>query len=766
MVVLQQQQQSEVSETHNVSEEVPLDHLPAELLMGSQSNVGDGEVLLERQASTAEEVILEDASSRSETPAAIGENVNSSAEEAEGIALIAPIGSVQSSSVSPTFGRAEIDTTAPFESVKAAISLFGARVDWKPHYRTPSVERRSISESELHKVQEDLLYYKEQLLLTQDSMANINLELKKTNELVQGLTKTPEGLVGSPKAVEPDEVQEAEVDAENEKYVVIMSELQMVLREVENVKQEVSSLKDSNEAALKESQEAMIALDTSLQKVQTLSAEHVTVKEALFAAQNELINAEEQIELLRSGREGEVHGKVRNDSEKSPEVWQGKAESVKVMELKLEETSALVDKLKEELAGLKQCEKKVVDSVTEAQDTTEKVKVELEQAKSLELNAVTALGRVLEELDEVKVSLKKATEDGAALSSAVQAFKLEVDRGQVELEMMHDKEQTACATLASLQDEIRKVQESLKLVQAGEAKAREAKETLPTAIKEAASMADEAKAAAEAARKEVRKARHETEQAKAATSTAASRLQAAMRELEAARASEAMASAEFRAVSGSETKVAVVESESGEEAGVTLSLEEYSSLKQAAHEAEDVASLKVAAAFAQVDVAKGSQQETQAKLDVALEEAQNCRDRLQKAQKNADDAQKAKLAAEGELRKWRAEHEQRRKAGNSPIPVKMTAVETNQLKSRIAADAVKSFAQEKGMPPSHPEKTVVGLDSLAQVLSLKVPPLEKPKPSKGVSLENLLNEHKKTKKMTFLTRVASMVVGRKSKPLT
>lgn len=662
----------------------------------------------------------------------------------------------------PKVRKVEIDTAAPFESVKAAVSLFGERMDWKSQLQTrqmqmSSVERFMVSESNLHKVQDDLAYYKEKLSLTQASTADVLIELEKVKELIRGSAGTREGIdmldyqcVPLPKAAQASEPPENSEAAVMDRHATI--ELQAILKEMESVKEELLSARVSTKVAVEGLQGAFKALNTVSKRADELAEEQASLNEAVAAAQIALVDAEEQVELLRSGHKVELQDKVPSD------LMERKSAEINDLEEKLEEANGMVMKLKEELTAAKGVENTAVVASTEAYETIPKVKLQLDQANSEVLGTVGKLGKVLEELDELKAKLEKTTQDKAPLSSAVQVRKSDLERGRIELGRMHEKEQMACATLASLQDDLHKVKESLKSAQAGEARAVQAKETLPAAIKQAASEADEAKAAAEASKEEARKARHEMEQAKAATSTAVSRQQAALKESEAARASGAMALAEFKALTESETQGADMESQSGGGAGVTIPLQEYSSLKQAAQEAEDLADKKVTEVLAQVEEANTSQVGAQSRLDNTVKDAEMCRDELQKVQKKADDAQEAKLVAEGALRKWRAEHDQRRRAGNAPLELKMT---TTLSSRRKPSNDNKVVTQDKGTPPSFQEKTVVGLDSLAQVLSLKV---STPDPLVGrvLPLEDLTKEKEKIKKTTFMRRLASIVVRKKS----
>lgn len=676
-------------------------------------------------------------------------------EKARGVRLAASNGYQP---FSAKVARAEIDTAAPFESVKEAVTLFGERMDWKPQLEILDHERKTAPGFDVQKVHEEAVYCQKLLSEEEASIAEILLELEKTKEQIQLCKGKVPGNDGAfPPLNQPEEVLNAK-----ELYVNVLHELEMARKEVEGVNEQRALLESSKQSALKECEAALSACDDASMRISQLMTEQASSQEALAAAKVALAETESEIDALRLDSSVALEGKPRSEL---VQVSNMKLETLKSLELNLSEAGTLIEKLKEELATIRDVKVKAPSSISNSEGELMRVNLKLEQAKAVEGDRVAAIGRVLEELDVAKTNLSQATQDGASLASAVGGLQAEVAKRQVELESAHETEQIACATLASLQDELCSVRALVLSSHAGETKAREAKRTFPTEIKQLASEADEAKAASKLAQKEARKGMLELEQAKAAMSTAVSRLQAAQKEAEAARASEAMAIAEFKALSESEGDLVDSKEGSGGKVAVNISLEEYQALNDARHEAEEVANNKVAAILVQVEAAKASQKDAQTKLDVVMKELEALQKAMEEAEKKADDAQIAKLSVEAELRKWRAEHEQWRKTGSNPSSVSTSAAQSPRRNAKLSS-------QGKVVPHSSFQgKTAIGLDSLAEVLTLKVPAAEK-------AIRNLpevdglkkpevdgLKKPEKAKKVSFFSRVMSIIVRKKSKPV-
>lgn len=178
---------------------------------------------------------------------------------------------------------------------------------------------------------------------------------------------------------------------------------------------------------------------------------------------------------------------------------------------------------------------------------------------------------------------------------------------------------------------------------------RERMGDLPTRLHEAAEEAKQAKSLVQQAHEELQRAREEAEQAKTEVSIKESKLHAVQKEIEAAKASEKLALEAMTVLEERET----MQTDESHNNGITLSLEEYYELSKRAHEAEEQANARVAAAIAQVEAAKESEATSMARLEEISLEVSNRKESLEMAVRRAEEAMEAKQAVEQELRKWR-----------------------------------------------------------------------------------------------------------------
>ncbi|KAK6160721.1 hypothetical protein DH2020_004102 [Rehmannia glutinosa] len=567
--------------------------------------------------------------------------------------------------------RGQIDTTAPFESVKAAVSKFGGIVDWKAH-RVQTVERRKIIEQELEKAQEEIPLYKKQSEAAEEAKLQVLKELDSTRRLIEELKLNLERAQTEEQQARQDselaklrveEIEQgiadessfaakAQLEVARARHAAALSELQTVKAELEQLRKDYTLLVAEKDASLKKAEEAMAKSKEIEKSVEDLTIELITAKESLESAHAAHLEAEEHRIGAVMAKEQDILNWEKELKQTEEELEKAKQQMLasKDLKWKLDKSTALLQDLKNELAAYMESK---LEQEGNSEDGHEKTRGNIE----------AALSAAKKELEEVKLNLEKATNEVNILKVAAISLKSELEREKSELAAIQQREGMASIAVSSLESELNRTKSEIALFQMKEKEEREKMVVLPKQLQEAAQEADQVKALAEIAQDELRKAKEEAERAKAGANTIESRLRAAQKEIEAAKASEKLALAAINALVESES--AQKNNDEDSPAGITLSLEEYYELSKRAHEAEEQANMRVAAALSEIEVAKESELRSLSKLEEANREMSEKKAALEIALQKAEKAKEGKLGVEQELRKWRAEHEQRRKAGES-----------------------------------------------------------------------------------------------------
>ncbi|KAG7646025.1 WEB family [Arabidopsis thaliana x Arabidopsis arenosa] len=521
----------------------------------------------------------------------------------------------------------EIDTRAPFQSVKAAVSLFG-EVAVSKQRSTPRRSRLS-SESVCDKETQLMLVHKEFMKIKQKldnaestrsralddlskakkTMEDLSNKLETVNKSKQSAIDTKETVQQREEQLEHDKCHGSpphhhELDVAREQYISTTVELDAAKQQLNKIRQSFDSAMDFKATALNQAAEAQRALQVNSAKVNELSKEISDMKDAihqlkLAAAQNlqEHANIVKEKDDLR-----ECYRTAVEEAEKKLLVLRKEYEPElsRTLEAKLLETTSEIEVLREEM----------------------------KKAHESEMNTVKI---ITNELNEATMRLQEAADDECSLRSLVNSLRMELEDLRREREELQQKEAERLEIEETKKLEALK-QESLKLEQM--------KTEAIEARNEAANM-----------NRKIESQKKETEAAMIAAEEAEKRLELVIREVEEAKSAEEKVREEMKMISQKQESKKQDEESSGSKIKITI--QEFESLKRGAGETEAAIEKKLATIAAELEEINKRRAEADNKLEANLKAIEEMKQATELAQKSAESAEAAKRMVESELQRWR-----------------------------------------------------------------------------------------------------------------
>lgn len=558
----------------------------------------------------------------------------------------------QSKTDSPKVEVGEIDTRAPFQSVKDAVNLFGEGAfsgekltikKIKPH----STERVLVKETKLHLAQKELNKLKEQLKIAETTKSGALTELERAKRTVDDLKEKlqliNEAKESAIKATEiaKDQAKKLDVgettsngDLENskEQYAAVFTELDAAKQELRRIRHDHEVAMEEKSELIKEEQEAEVMSKVNLDKAGEISKEIMSVHETIEHVKLAAMEAKQEQEKIVS--------------EKNVQKLAHKA----ALEESAKKLVALREQIDPEMSK---------DLETQFAKTTSEIKrleLEMETARASDLDS---LKNVTSELDGAKDSLQKVAEEETSLRNLLESLKIELENVKKEHEVLKEKEAETETLAGNLNAKLEKSKMELEAASVEEARVTGGSDEMVAALRQLMAESENAKRESETMKAEAEELKKEAAAMGEALEEAESELKTALKEADEAKLAETKALEEIKLISERTDAARASTSESGSK--ITISREEFESLSRKVEESEKLAGMKVEAAVAQAEAVKASEKEAVKKLEAAQKEIDEMKAATEAALKRAEMAEAARKAVEGELRRWR-EREQKKAA--------------------------------------------------------------------------------------------------------
>ncbi|KAL9237008.1 hypothetical protein vseg_011601 [Gypsophila vaccaria] len=549
----------------------------------------------------------------------------------------------------------EIDTKAPFESVRAAVSLFGAssspEAKAKPLFTKKLTKTQTDvhvvldKEAQFHLALNELNKLKEQLRGAESARAEILPELDKAKRTVEELrhklklvNESKQSIVEASyalnsKAETPEQVvldsEKQDAETKKDEYKAVILELNAAKQELSNTRREFDATNEAKLRACKRSQQAQLATDAHRERVKELSKQVAAMNEAITKIKASSKDAVREHEKLLAVKEEEVRS------------CKASKENIehKLLALKTEHLPLLGDDL----------EIKHVEAEAEIASLQEQVKNA--RAAFLEAQKATSF-----ELEISKGSLKEVEEEKTSFQNSLESLKHALEQVGKELNEHKYKQEELEALTNKIRAELEDKKSELEASLVNKTSAANASDDMASSLEQLTMATLKAKQETEEMKKRVEEQMQLAKSTREITTQIETKLLDALKEVKEAKASETIAQEEIKVMSQrSEAENASTESTTNGK--IKLSNEEYNSLMEKVNESERLADIKVDAAKAHVEALVANQQEAAKKYEAYSKAIEELKMAEEEALKAAEMAEAATAALEAELHRIRDQEE-------------------------------------------------------------------------------------------------------------